>query len=155
MKDYQKSITLNCTSAEIYTALTQHITDWWSDDFSGAASKKDDQYNIAFGETRKTFKIDEAVPNERLSWLCLEAYIDLDYLKKKDEWVGTKIIWTIETAGDTSFLTIIHQGLNKSIECYNACEPAWDYFMHSLQAYLLTGVGTPYRKGAATLEPKE
>lgn len=154
MKDYQKSITLNCRPEEIYSALTQHIPAWWSDDFSGEAAKKDDQYNIAFGKTRKTFKIEEAVPDQRLSWLCTKAHIDLDSLKKKDEWVGTKIIWTIEPLGDHSSLTITHQGLNPGIECYDVCEPAWDYFMRSIQAYLTTGTGTPHLKSDAATASK-
>jgi hypothetical protein len=32
MKDYQKSITVNKPAGEVYVALTQHITDWWSND---------------------------------------------------------------------------------------------------------------------------
>ena len=155
MKDYQTSITVHQIAEEIYSALTNHINAWWSNDFSGASAKKDDRYKIAFGTTRKTFKIEEAVPNQRVTWLCLEAYIDMESLKRKDEWVGTKIIWTIETAANNTTLTMLHQGLNKTIECYDACEPAWDYFMSSLKAFLTTGSGTPYRKAETTSEKKE
>lgn len=154
MKDYQKSITLSCSPGEVYTALTKQIPEWWSEDFSGSASEKDDEYDIAFGKTKKTFRIEEAIPNQRLSWLCLKAYIDLESLKKRDEWIGTKIIWTIEDNGESSILTINHQGLNPGIECYQACEPAWNYFMASLQAYLITGTGMPYRKNNMAAEPQ-
>jgi hypothetical protein len=155
MKDYQKSITVNNTTQEVYTALTQHIPDWWSDDFAGAAANKGDQYNIAFGETRKTFEIAEAIPGQQITWLCLKAYIDMDDLKKKDEWVGTRISWTIAATGNKTTLTMQHKGLNKGVECYDVCEPAWDYFMKSIELFLTTGQGTPYHKAKAKLEWEE
>jgi hypothetical protein len=151
MNDYQKSITVNNTAEEVYAAITEHIPDWWSDDFSGAAAQKGDQYTIAFGGTRKTFEITEAAPNERVVWLCQKAYIDMEALTKKDEWVGTRLIWMIATDDRGTTLTMLHEGLNKSFECYNVCEPAWDYFMLSVHAFLTTGSGTPYRKQEATL----
>lgn len=152
MNDYQKSITVSNTPAEVYQAITRHITDWWSDDLSGASAEKGDIYDIAFGNTKKTFEIAEAIPNQQVDWLCLKAYIDMDELEKKDEWVGTRIIWTITAEGNDTKLTMLHLGLNKSVACYDVCEPAWDYFMASIQAYLTTGVGTPYRKKVVKLE---
>jgi hypothetical protein len=154
-KDYQKSITVNNLSSEVYAAITEHIQDWWSDDFSGAAAKKGDQYNIAFGETKKTFEIIEAVPNQKVVWLCLKAHIDMQALKKKDEWLGTRLSWTITNDDNGITLTFLHEGLNKSFECYDVCESGWDYFIDSLQAYLTTGSGTPYRKQEARLEWEE
>jgi uncharacterized protein YndB with AHSA1/START domain len=150
--DYQKSITVNNPAEEVYSAITEHIQDWWSDDFSGAAAKNGDQYKIAFGGTRKTFEIQEAVPNERVVWLCLKAYIDMETLKKKDEWVGTRLIWTIAGDDHGTTLTMQHEGLNKSFECYDVCEPAWDYFVASVHAFLTTGSGTPYHKQEAKLD---
>ena len=155
MKDYQKSITVNNTAGEVYLAVTEHIPDWWSDDFSGAAGKVGDQYNIAFGETRKTFEIIEAIPGKQVTWLCLKAYIDMDALTKKDEWVGTKLFWTITSDDQGTTLTLLHEGLNKSFECYDICERGWDYFMESVQAFLTTGTGTPFRKKEQKFEWEE
>jgi hypothetical protein len=146
MKDYQKSISVSNSPEEVYTAITAQITDWWSDDFSGAAVQKGDQYNIAFGNTKKTFRIAEAITNQQVVWECLKAYIDMEDLKKKDEWIGTRIIWTIQPNESGSTLTMLHEGLNKAVECYNLCEPAWDYFIASLQSFLTTGSGTPHHK---------
>lgn len=146
MKDYQKSITVNKPADEVYAAVTQHIPDWWSTDYSGASAKKGDHYKIAFDGTRKTFEIVEAIPNQQVTWLCLKAYIDMSTLKKRDEWIGTKLIWTITSDGKSTTLTLHHKGLNKSFECYDICESGWDYFISSLEAYLTTGKGTPYLK---------
>ena len=149
--DYQKSITVSRPANEVYAAITEHIRDWWSDDLSGAAAKKGDQFNIAFGATRKTFEIAEAIPGERVVWLCLKAHIDMAELKRKDEWVGTRVIWTIAGNDSSTTLTLLHEGLNKSFECYDVCEPAWDYFIASLHAFLTTGSGAPYHKQEAKL----
>jgi hypothetical protein len=155
MNDYQKSIIVSNTAEEVYSAITEHIQDWWSDDFSGAAAKKGDQYNIAFVGTKKTFEIIEAIPNQQIVWLCLKAYIDMDALKKKDEWVGTRLIWTIVSNDQGTTLSFLHEGLNKNFECYDVCEPAWDYFITSLQDYITTGKGAPFHKEEAKLEWEE
>ncbi len=152
MEDYQKSITVNKPAEEVYSAITERIQDWWSDDFSGEAAQKGDQYTIAFGATKKTFRILETVPNQQVVWLCLKAYIDMQALKRKDEWVGTRVIWTIAGDGGDATLTILHEGLNENLECYDVCEPAWDYFIASLHAFLITGNGTPFHKDEAKLD---
>jgi uncharacterized protein YndB with AHSA1/START domain len=148
MKDYQKSITLNKPSSEVYAAITEHIANWWSNDLSGAAVHVGDSFNIAFNNTRKTFSIEEAIPNKRVAWKCVKAYIDSAKLENKSEWVGTKLIWTIESADEVTTLTLLHVGLNQSFQCYGICESGWDYFLTSLQAYLETGKGTPHLKAA-------
>jgi len=150
--NYQKSITVGNTPSEVYAAITEHIRDWWSDDISGAAAQKGDQYNIAFNGTKKTFEVTEAIPNERIVWLCQKAYIDMASLNKRDEWVGTRIIWSITVDERGTALTMLHEGLNKSVECYDVCEPAWGYFIASLQAFLTTGTGTPFHKQEGDLE---
>lgn len=146
MKDYQKTITVNKPVSEVYAAITEHIPDWWSNDFSGTSAQKDAQYNIAFGETRKTFEIIEAIHNKKVAWKCLKAHIDMAALNNKSEWVGTTLFWTLKAGDEGTILTFLHKGLNQSFECYNVCESGWDYFIASLQAYLETGKGRPYLK---------
>jgi len=144
--DYQKTITINKPAGEVYAAITKNIEAWWSNDFSGAAASTGDQYTITFGKTQKTFEIVEAVLNEKVIWLCTKAHINLATLTKKDEWVGTHLIWTLNSTGHGTKLNFLHQGLNKNFECYGVCEAGWDYFINSLYAYLTTGAGTPYLK---------
>jgi hypothetical protein len=150
--DYQKSFTVNKTAQEVYEAITEQVQDWWSDDFTGSAAKKGDQYKIAFGETRKTFEIAEAIPDKQVVWLCRVAYIDMDTLTKKDEWVGTKIFFTLSADEKGTTLTFLHEGLNPGMQCYSVCEPGWDYFIDSLHKFITTGTGAPYKKAVAKLE---
>ncbi len=133
----------------MYAAITEHIADWWSNDLTGATARVGDHFNIAFGGTRKTFEIIEAIPDGFVAWKCLKAYIDLDSLKNKSEWVDTKILWTFSADDKETTIHFMHQGLQKSLECYAVCEAGWDQFLDSLTAYLKTGDGKPYLKPAA------
>jgi hypothetical protein len=146
MNDYQKSITVNKPGNEVYAAITEHIADWWSNDLTGTAAHAGDSFNIAFNNTSKTFDIVEAIPNKRVVWKCVKAYIDMASLENKSEWVGTTLTWTLNSAEKSTILDFLHEGLNKSFECYNVCEAGWDYFLASLHIYLETDKGTPHIK---------
>jgi len=148
MKDYQKTITVSKQPSEVYTAITEHIQDWWSNDLTGAAASAGDKFNIAFNKTRKTFAIVEASPNQQVVWECVKAYIDMSSLKNKAEWEGTRLIWTLNAAGQGTTITFLHVGLNQSFECYSVCEAGWDQFLTSLHAYLTTGKGQPFLKAS-------
>ena len=146
MKDYQKRIVVQKPANQVYAAITEHISDWWTNDLSGSASQKGDSFKIAFGGTRKTMEISEILPNQKVVWTCTQAYIDMDSLENKSEWLGTKIIWELSTEGQTTTLEFLHQGLNKDLQCYNVCQDGWNTFLGSLESYLKTGQGKPFLK---------
>jgi uncharacterized protein YndB with AHSA1/START domain len=146
MSDYQKSITVNKPVSEVYAAITEHISDWWSNDMAGAAAHPGDSFTISFGKTRKTMDIIEVIANQQVVWKCVKAFIDMASLKNKAEWEGTKMIWTLSTADQSTTLTFLHEGLNQNFECYKVCEAGWDQFLGSLQSYLTTGKGMPFLK---------
>ena len=154
MKDYQQTIAINTPVKEVYTAITQHIAHWWSNDLSGAAAKPGDRFHIAFNKTNKTFEIAEAIPNERIVWKCVQAHIDMASLTNKSEWVGTHLIWTMSPADTGSILTFLHEGLNQSFECYTVCESGWNTYLASLLDYLNTGKGRPFRKPVESGNPE-
>lgn len=155
MNDYTKSFTVNNTPGEVYEAITEHITDWWSNDLTGTAAREGDSFNIAFGATHKTFTIAAAVHNKLVVWKCVKAYINMASLTNKSEWVGTKLFWKISTNKTGTTLTFLHEGLNDSFECYSVCENGWNTFLASLQAYLTTGKGKPHLKAAPDKSPEE
>ena len=148
-QDYQKIMIINKPVHEVYAAITEDIPQWWSNDFTGAAAQVGDHFNIAFGGTRKTFEIIEAIPDEFVAWKCIKAYIDVASLKNKSEWVDTKILWTFSSGHKETTINFMHQGLHKSLECYEVCEAGWDQFLGSLESYLKTGNGKPYLKSPA------
>ncbi|CAG4994626.1 hypothetical protein DYBT9275_01432 [Dyadobacter sp. CECT 9275] len=146
MNDYQKHMETDQSAAVVYAALTEHIQHWWSTDLTGAAAQAGDSFTIGFGETRKTFKILEATPCTRVVWTCTKAYIDLNSLQNKGEWVGTRLVWTLDDRGENTTLTFLHEGLSPDLECYTVCEDGWNTFLASLGDYLATGKGAPFLK---------
>jgi uncharacterized protein YndB with AHSA1/START domain len=139
-------MTVNKPVPEVYRVITEHISDWWSRDLTGTSAHPGDSFTIAFGKTRKTFEIVEAIPGKVVIWKCIKAHIDMPSLKNKAEWTGTRMIWTLNTADKETTITFMHQGLNKGLECYDICEAGWDEFLSSFQDYLATGNGRPYLK---------
>ena len=150
MNDYQKTITINKAVSDVYDVITEHISDWWSNDITGSAVNAGDSFTIAFGKTRKTFVISEAIPNKKITWKCIEAYIDMASLQNKSEWVGTHMTWTLSSNDQNTTIHFLHESLNKSMECYEICEAGWDQFLASLETYLLTGKGSPFIKKIQT-----
>jgi hypothetical protein len=146
MSDYQKTISVARSADEVYAAITQHIADWWSNDLSGAAAEKEDSFTIRFGNTQKTFQIEAAEPGQLVTWACNKAYIAHPALNNKSEWERTKMYWTLADTDGGTTIDFKHEGLNPGVECYKICEAGWDQFLASLEAYLATGEGMPYRK---------
>lgn len=146
MHDYQKSIEVQKPADEVYDAITKHISDWWSNDLTGSARDAGDCFTIAFGKTKKTMEISEVIPNQKVVWTCVQAYIDMSSLANKSEWTGTQLIWQLNTEHRNTTLTFLHKGLNQNLQCYNVCETGWNTFLASLESYLKTGKGNPYLK---------
>ena len=147
-KDYQQILTVAQPPAVVYGALTAHIADWWSRDFKGDAALPGSSFDIAFGQTRKTFRITEAIPGQSIVWECLQAHIAHPALSDKAEWVGTKISWCLSAEETGTVIRFRHEGLQPRLECYEICEAGWDHFLGSLKAYIDTGKGVPYERPA-------
>ena len=142
--DYTKELEVNTKPHLVFKAITCQIDKWWTIHSNKAASLNDN-LTVKFGETTiKEMKITEVKENESLVWEVTKAHIDIKELSKKDEWVGTKIKWTISPTESGSKISFIHQGLTPLFECYDACEGGWNYFLDSLKSFLNTGKGTPH-----------
>ena len=50
-------------------------------------------------------------------------------LKKKDEWIGTQVIFEITEEGGRTQLVFTHKGLTPEMECYDACSSAWSQYL--------------------------
>jgi hypothetical protein len=94
----------------------------------------------------KTVKL---VPNQEMVWRCEAQHHESAELKRKDEWVGTKVKFQIESRLPLS--TVVHfehVGLQPQLECYGICEQGWNRFLkHSLKRYAETGLGEPFASG--------
>ncbi len=60
------------------------------------------------------------------------------------ERLGTTLEFDIVPDGTGTELTFRHVGLTPQLECWDACNFAWTYFIASIEACAETGTGTPF-----------
>lgn len=140
-QDYTTTITVRTTAQEIFNAINR-VADWWTPNFEGSANAVNDIFTVRFGETFITIKITELVPYQKITWQVIDCY--KHWLRDKKEWAGTTLHWEISTENDTAKISFMHWGLIPGIECYNACEKAWNFYItESLYKFLTEGRGIP------------
>ncbi len=142
--DYSKQLQVNVSPNSVFEAITAEIDKWWTI-HSNIANKLSSKLCVRFGETTvKEILVTEIDKNKKLTWKVTKAFIDIEELTKKDEWVGTEIKWEIISTQQGSRINFIHEGLTPEFQCYNACEGGWNYFLESLKNYLEKGKGNPH-----------
>jgi uncharacterized protein YndB with AHSA1/START domain len=146
MNNYQRSFTVAATPAAVFAAVgtIEGLRAWWTRECEGNAAVGG-TIHFRFGATYKDMRVESAEPGREVRWLCTRAHIDMDAFKRKDEWVGTEMVFRISDAGQgRTRLDFEHIGLVPSFECFIVCQRGWQQFMGSLQQYLETGTGQPY-----------
>ena len=144
-ESYSTEILISVKPESVYKAITRDIDKWWTES-ANQAVRSGDRLVVQFEKTTSWVMIvSQAFPNRSIVWKVDEANHDLEDLRKKDEWKGTSIKWNIKTNEAGSTVTLTHQGLIPTLECYEICQAGWGYFLGSLKDYLETGQGYPYR----------
>lgn len=147
MDNYNKTISLNTTADKVFGALTDRIPLWWTEMFEGSANKEGDNFTIRFGNNIfKTMNVKELSGEAGVVWSVTDSLIAIPGLNNQKEWIGTTILWKISPKKNHTELQLTHIGLNPDIECYEICADGWQQFINSLQLYLETGTGNPYKK---------
>jgi uncharacterized protein YndB with AHSA1/START domain len=144
--DFKATITFSSSPTKLFDCLTKKINEWWTEDFEGNAENFGDVFTVRFGETFKRFKIEDIVPDRKIAWYCLDAFINSSKLVNKSEWRGTRPVWEISQEGDDTILSFTHRGLTPVLECYEICEARWNEVFDSLRKYVATGKGVPHKK---------
>lgn len=150
MTHFQQQCLIGAQPQTVYAALTttEGLRGWWTQDCEvDAAVGKD--LAIGFGDTRKRLRIERLAPGLEVHWHCIEAHIAADSLRRRDEWVGTDILFHLQPEGDhQTRLVFEHRGLTPALECHAMCVDGWTHFLASLGQYAETGSGTPYVENA-------
>jgi len=146
MNHYQKSLDIAADAATVYAALTtaEGLRGWWSRD-SDVDTQVGGELQFRFGRNRKVLRIDRLEPASEVRWSCTDCYMAAAHLNRRDEWIGTQIVFRLFATGEKrTRLEFEHIGLVPTLECYDLCQDGWDYFLPSLQAFAQTGRGTPF-----------
>lgn len=149
MNGYRQTLTLEAAPAAVYAALATKdgLRRWWTEDCDGQ-THPGGVLTFRFGASHKEMRVERLVPDREVAWRCVGAHIA--FLERKDEWVGTTIVFRLVPEGETrTRVEFEHVGLVPEFECYELCDNGWRYFLASLKGLVETGRGTPHELGAA------
>lgn len=141
-QNYTTSFTVDQTPQEAFDAIN-NVRGWWSQEIEGDTGKLGAVFNYHYQDVHRcTFKITEFVPGRKVVWHVLDNYFN--FVKDKNEWVGTDVVFEIARKGDKTEVHFTHVGLVPAYECYTVCSDAWgSYITASLRDLITTGKGQP------------
>ena len=140
MQSYHTSFKIEHSAEGIFTAISQQLGDWWGKQ-DKVIDEKGTIFKVAWGEPWYQFKVIHFIPNQAMSWECIDANQKINGLSGVEkEWVGTKVHWKLEDLGpNQSRLNFEHEGLVPDFLCFDFCSASWERFLKdSLVAYLKT-----------------
>jgi hypothetical protein len=148
-QDFTVSFMVDQSPEEVFAAINNPHT-WWTGEFEGTSDKLGAEFIYRYEPHHYSKqKVSEWVPGKRAVWDVIESR--LNFIKEKDEWTGTKIIFDIEKKGNKTEVRFTHAGLVPEIECYDACSNAWNGLVkNSLRELIATGVSRSLLKSLPT-----
>jgi uncharacterized protein YndB with AHSA1/START domain len=149
--NYTTSFTVEANPEAVFAAITNPRA-WWSEDIEGETDRLGAIFYYHYQDIhRGTFRVTEAVPNERLVWHVVQNYFS--FVEDTTEWTGTDIVFDIVPTANGTELRFTHIGLKPSEECYEVCHDSWRFYINaSLRNLIAAGVGQP-NKGEANANP--
>lgn len=108
-KDFTSSILVNNSAKEVFDAIN-NVQGWWQGEITGETTKLDDEFMYRYEEIHMSKqKVIEMIPDKKVVWIVTES--NLNFIKDKDEWTGTKICFEISENDGKTQLKFTHQGL--------------------------------------------
>jgi uncharacterized protein YndB with AHSA1/START domain len=141
---FTASFTVDQSPEEVFNAIND-VRAWWSGEIDGRTDQLGAEFTYRYKDVhRSTQKITELVPGKRVVWHVAEA--SLNFVKDKDEWNGTDIVFEITATQGKTELRFTHVGLVPAFECYGGCSGAWGFYVgESLRSLITTGKGVTFR----------
>ena len=148
-QNYTTSLTVDQSPEEVFAAIN-NVRGWWSGEIDGRTDKLGAEFKYRYKDLHKTTqKITELVPGKKVVWHVVESHIN--FVKDKNEWNGTDIVFEIAKTGGKTELRFTHVGLVPAFECYGDCSGAWGFYINdSLRSLITTGKGQPNTKESST-----
>lgn len=139
---YHVSFLVDNAPEEVFEAIN-NVRGWWSQAIEGDTDRLGAAFNYHYQDVhRASFKITEFVPGKKVVWHVLDNHFN--FIKDKNEWIGTDVVFEIEPKGDQTEVRFTHVGLVPDYECYDVCANAWGgYITSSLRNLITTGEGQP------------
>ena len=137
---FTTTILVDQTPSAVFNAIN-NVSGWWQGQIEGSSSKLNDEFTYRMKEFHfSKQKVVEMIPHKKVVWLVTDS--QLNFIKDKNEWTGTKIIFEITEQDNKTQLRFTHDGLVPQVECYGACSNGWEQLIQqSLLSYITTGKG--------------
>lgn len=141
-QNYSTTFTVDQTPKEVFAAIN-NVRGWWSEEIDGDTDRLGAEFKYHYQDVhRAAFKITEFVPDQKVVWHVVDNYFN--FIKDKNEWIDTDIVFEIASKGDQTEVRFTHVGLVPAYECYDVCSNAWgSYITSSLRNLITTGKGKP------------
>jgi len=141
-KNYATTFIVDQTPEAVFDAIN-NVRGWWSGEVQGDTDTLGAAFSYRVPEVHYSKqKITEFVPHKRVVWHVTEA--ELAFIKDKDEWIGTDIVFEIAKKGGKTEVRFTHAGLVPPFECYDACSNAWGLLVGgNLRNLITTGKAQP------------
>jgi hypothetical protein len=140
--DYTTSILVDQTPEQVFNAIN-NVRGWWSGEVDGETDKPCVEFTYRVPEMHFSKQlITEFVPGKKVVWHVSDA--NLSFVKDRDEWKGTDIVFEISKKGGKTEVRFTHKGLVPSFECYDDCSTGWSMLVNgNLQKLITTGKDQP------------
>lgn len=147
-KNFTTSIVVDQSPEEVFDAIND-VRGWWSGEIDGDTDKLGAVFEYRYQTLHRSVQqITEFVPGKKVVWHIVDGH--LEFVRDKDEWRGTDIVFEIAKKGDQTELRFTHVGLVPAFECYGDCSGAWGFYIQeSLQKRITAGRGKPNPKEKA------
>jgi hypothetical protein len=147
MKDQSLTLTFSVDQSpeQVFDAVND-VRAWWSGAIDGETDRLGAEFTYRYKDLhRSTQKITEFVRAKKVVWHVADA--ELNFVKDRNEWNGTDIVFEIARKGGKTELRFTHVGLVPAFECYGGCSGAWGFYVgDSLRSLITTGKGAPNKE---------
>src|ERR1700735_1134408 len=122
-QDFTTVITVNETPKQAFDAILK-VREWWAGEISGQTDGLGEEFTYRYKDFHYSKqKLVDLVPDKKIVWLVTESSIN--FVKDKNEWLDTKLIFDISQKEGKTQVRFTHEGLTPQGECFDACSNAW------------------------------
>lgn len=125
---------------EVYKALAtpEGVSAWWTEETTGDR-EVGGRLRLRFTDGDREL----GVFHMRLAELTAPKSVIWEVIDGPAEWLGTKIRFALEQAGDFTIVLFKHEGWKEPVEFMYHCSTKWAIFLMSLKSLGETGKGQP------------
>jgi len=145
--DIAVEFTIAATPKDVYDTIVD-VRGWWSGDVTGPTDEVGGEFTYRHEAVHRSVqRVTALEPGRLVAWTVVEGF--LGFVRDKQEWTGTTIVFEIRPVEDGTHVRFTHQGLTPALECFEACSGAWRYYIGtSLRAQVLRRTERSWPDGA-------